>query len=87
VNEKLIGVDDHSLIEGHPYNGVDYFHLMVELNRVIYEVANDNKYGVIELTTLPIWEECDFYDFTHMTPSGAQKVGIEMFKQINDKIK
>lgn len=82
---KLIGVSNTSFINGHSYNGVDYYHLLCQLNDRIRKVANDENI-VVELTTQLIWEENDFYDFIHYTPKGAKKVGLEIYKQIKNEL-
>lgn len=85
-NGIVQGVADTSFLEEMSYNGVDYFNLLQKLNKVIYIVC-ENKYHVVELTTLENWEKDDFYDWLHMTPKGEEKVGTEIFKQIKNKIK
>jgi hypothetical protein len=82
---KLVGVENLGSNTGYLYNGVDYYILITELNKVIKEVVN-NRYTIIELTSLSIWNESDFYDFYHNTPSGANKIGKEIFKYVNNKI-
>ena len=31
------------------------------------------------------WEDDDFYDFWHMTPKGARKVGVYLHKQLRHR--
>ena len=77
-DDTMMGVEEE-------INGIDFYKMLSEVNRVIYEVAG-NKYIVVELTELRIWNDNDFYDFMHMTPSGAQKVGFAIYEQIKDRI-
>jgi len=77
--------EDQTRVGAEEFGGIDYYNMLNELNKIIYEVAGD-KYIVVELTELRIWEDGDFYDFFHNTPSGAQKIGVEIYKQIKDKI-
>ena len=85
IKNKLWGISEVSELQGFPYNGVDYYYLLSELNKVIYEVAGD-EFIVVELTSLPIWEKDDFYDWFHMTPKGARKVGDEIYNQLKNRL-
>ena len=80
---KITGVSDTMYLDGHAYNGVDYFNLLNKLNERIRKACG-NKYTVIELTSLPIWKEDDFYDFAHNTPKGAKKIGEELYRQLKN---
>ena len=62
-------------ISGYEFNGVDYYHGLVELNSVTEKVARSNNLLVIEQTHLDsLTDEC-FYDFTHTTPLGSKIIG------------
>jgi hypothetical protein len=80
----ILGVSDTTYVEGMPFNGVDYYHLLNKLNNAIYNICKD-KYTYIDLTNAPIWEEKDFYDFYHNTPSGAKKIGSFIYEKIKTK--
>lgn len=84
-NGELLGASDVITVDGFSWNGVDYYHILTELNAAIKEV-NNNKYPIVELTSLPIFNDNDFYDWVHMTPSGAKKVGDEIYKQLKDQL-
>jgi lysophospholipase L1-like esterase len=86
IDGKLFGCSAKEDFNGFSYNGVDYYNLLTGLNKVIFEVAG-NDLIVVELTNLPIWEQADFYDWYHMTPTGANKLGNEIYNQLKDKIK
>ena len=47
----------------------------------------DDEVLVVELTSLPIWEDGDFYDYFHNTPQGAERVAKEIYKQMKNNIK
>jgi len=81
---NVLGVSEIKYIEGMPYNGVDYYHLLNKLNNAMFDICKD-KYTYIDLTNVPIWEEKDFYDFIHNTPSGAEKVGNIIYEKIKNK--
>ena len=36
----------------------------------------------IDLAAEPVWDDADFYDFEHMTPAGAAKVGRCLFDEL-----
>lgn len=82
---NIRGVSDTSYIEKMPFNGADYYHLLNKLNNAMYNLCKDNNYTYIDLTNAPIWEEKDFYDFFHNTPSGAKKIGDFIYEKIKNK--
>lgn len=83
INGQVYGVEQ-GVFDG--INGVDYYFFLNKLNDVIRDVCKDHC-QVIELTSLPIWEEDDYYDWFHMTPKGTEKVAEEIFKQFKDSLK
>lgn len=83
---KLLGVEYKNKIGEYYYNGIDYFYLYNMLNKAIKEAVH-NQHIVVDLTNLKIWEPEHFYDFYHNTPIGSQRVGLEIFKQLNGKLK
>lgn len=56
-------------------NGMDFFHLHQAMNSVLETVANSSECTYIDISMCSIWEPVDFYDFMHMTPKGASKLG------------
>jgi hypothetical protein len=50
-----------------------------EFDRVLEEVGRQTGAAFIDLAAEPIWADADFYDFEHMTPAGAAKVGTCLF--------
>lgn len=78
------GVSETSFIEGYPYNGIDYYHLLNRLNDAMYKICKDN-FKYIDLTNAPVWDEKDFYDFFHNTPSGAKKIGEMIYEKIKNQ--
>jgi hypothetical protein len=61
--------------ERHTINGVDYYRIKREFDRILAEVGRQAGAAFIDLAAEPIWDDADFYDFEHMTPAGAAKVG------------
>jgi len=68
-----------SSYEGHPINGVDYFHMMRRLNSVTKAVADEKGAIFIDLASHTSWTDDDFYDFEHMTPQGVKKIGTILY--------
>lgn len=83
---NIQGVADTSYIQRHPYNGVDYYHLLNKLNAAMSQFCKD-KYTYIDLTNAPIWDEKDFYDFFHNTPIGTKKIGVYIYEEIKNKLR
>lgn len=87
-DEAVLGVKDarQDFVTRQAMNGVDAYQLINHLNEGLREICKD-KYKVVELTSLPIWEKTDFHDWFHNTPQGAQKVADQIWKQIRTKLK
>jgi lysophospholipase L1-like esterase len=83
---NILGTATIERIDNYPYNGVDYYHLLTMINESIRNVADD-KVLVVELTSLPIWKDGDFYDYFHNTPQGSERVAEEIYKQIKNSVK
>jgi len=62
---------------GHQINGVDYYYMMQLIDSVTCERAAAHSCICIDVASNMIseWKDDDFYDFAHMTPSGAEKMG------------
>lgn len=64
----------------HPaYGGLDYDYSLRELNRVMRDECGERR--LLDLYDAD-FEDSDFYDYVHMTPSGARKVGLGMARFI-----
>lgn len=86
VNNTLFGINDTMQMTKFKFNGVDFYNLLTLLNEAIYEICDD-KYMIIDLTKTHVWRDEDFYDWFHMTPTGAKKLADEIFKELNTKLK
>jgi hypothetical protein len=76
----LVGrADEDAYDDRHTINGVDYYLMKREFDRVLAEVCRQTGAAFIDLGAEPIWDDADFYDFEHMTPAGAAKVGMCLF--------
>lgn len=74
-NSEIEGVD---LIEekwGHKFNGIDFYKILRTMNDAMASVAQEKGALFLNVSTLSIWRPNDFYDFMHMTPKGADKLG------------
>lgn len=77
TNNKAIGIQKvfKNDFGGYKINGTDFYYLLLEMNKEIQKVADKHGLLVIDQTQLNIWEDEDFYDFSHTTPKGSEKVG------------
>ena len=78
------GIQETSSYDGHQYNGVDFYYMMKRLDKVTEVVAIEKNVYFVDLSSYTNWEDADFYDFAHMTPPGAYKVGILLHHAIKD---
>ena len=54
--------------------------MMREFDRVTVEVGRRHAVTVIDMAKDIELDDSDFYDFAHMTPKGAEKVGSFLFR-------
>lgn len=80
------GLDKVNVYDGHPYNGVDYYHMMKKLDNVTKSVAAEKGALFVDLAGQNVWEDSDFYDFSHMTPQGTKKVGTLLYEALKTTI-
>jgi len=73
--DGLMGENTVSSYDRHEFNGVDYYHMMRKLNGITKAVASAKDALFVDLASHNGWVDADFYDFAHMTPQGAEKVG------------
>lgn len=87
-NSRIEGVEKYFYYDGIPINGVDYYYMMNKLDDVTCSVAKKHNIIYIELARELIQEleDDDFYDFAHMNPKGAKKVGQYLFKILRNQI-
>ena len=63
-------------------NGVDYYLMLKLLNEKTLEAGRREGGIPIDLASEVPFEDRDFYDFNHMTPSGAAKVGHYLYENL-----
>jgi hypothetical protein len=68
--------------EGRQINGVDHYHMLRQFNSVMEAVCRERQVFFIDLAAESEWEDGDFYNFGHMTPRGARKVGLYLFARL-----
>ena len=79
VDGKLFGDSGNE-----SYNGVDYFYMSKLLNESTKKIANNNNAIFIDLDSEIKFDiENDFYDSSHYTASGAEKIGIYLYNKLN----
>jgi hypothetical protein len=82
----LVGNSTLQSYDGHEINGVDYYHMMRELDTVTEAVASEKDALFVDLAAHTGWVDTDFYDFAHMTPQGVEKVGVILWGALRDVI-
>jgi hypothetical protein len=84
--QGIEGWADASLYDGRPINGVDFYRLMRKLDGVTRSVALEQGALYVDLASRTEWADADFYDFVHMTPQGAAKVGQFLYEALKDAV-
>jgi lysophospholipase L1-like esterase len=83
------GVDGENQVEsydGHDFNGVDFYYMMRRLDGVTRSVSEKDHALFVDLAANTEWEDADFYDFAHMTPRGAKKVGDALYEALKSAV-
>ena len=80
---QVIGLDHEWVLFGHRGNGVDIAHLMrMQATRT---VGTCKALGAICIDTSDVrFDDQDYYDVVHITPSGAGKVGRVMHERLRE---
>ncbi len=82
TKEGIQGRADVTIYDGRKINGVDYYHMIREFDRVMEVVCREMHVLFVDLAAELEWADNEFYDFTHMTPRGARKVGLYLFDKL-----
>lgn len=80
--DGLRGSSRVSSYDEYQINGVDYYFMLMKLNNITKGVALETGSLFIDLSGYTGWADDDFYDFSHMTPKGAEKVGKLLYKHL-----
>jgi hypothetical protein len=70
----------------HQINGGDFYYMMKRLDQVTQSVAREKGALYIDLSSQGDWADGDFYDFSHMKPQGAKKVGKLLYQALSSSI-
>ena len=84
--QGIEGWAEATLYDDRRINGVDYYHLMRSLDAAARAVAAEKGAIFVDLARRPEWVDADFYDFVHMTPQGAAKVGQFLYEALKDEV-
>ena len=88
ISGKLFGIDIVTKYDNVKYNGVDYYKMMRKVDNVTMQICKERQAICVDLSgdlTLS-WKNEDFYDFAHMTPKGARKVGLYLYQKLKEQI-
>lgn len=80
------GQSGESSIDGRRINGADFREVMMRMDGVARAVAAEKGAIFVDLASRGEWVDADFYDFVHMTPQGAEKVGKFLFEALKDRV-
>lgn len=79
---KILGVNRQDLCHNTQINGVDEYHLMNLFNRATLDLCREENLTCFDLAGELDFEEDDFYDLMHNTPSGSRKIGEYFYKKL-----
>ena len=84
-NGTVEGTRTESLYGDVRINGVDYYYMMRKLDEVTISVCREHNAVCFDIAKEQVWTDSDFYDLTHMTPSGTRKLGGLLFEILEAK--
>ena len=84
VPQGIEGQSTVSSYDGREINGADYYHTTRSFDDAMGTVASEKGAIYVDLASHAGWEDADFYDFSHMTPRGAEKVGSLLYDALRD---
>jgi len=67
-------------------NGVDYGAMMGRFNDALRATAADEGAVFVDLAAAREWRDDDFYDYAHMTPRGARRVGEALHEALSAEL-
>lgn len=83
---KILGVSKKIYVDDSlSLNGVDYHYVLSMQNKEIKKLIENPKFAV-NLADTKIFDDSDFYDFTHSTKEGSKKISNLIFNEINSII-
>jgi hypothetical protein len=57
-----------------------------ELDKVTCAVSEKHGVMCLDFNEEKNWDDSDYYDFSHMTPMGAKKIGNYLFDHLKNTI-
>lgn len=81
-NGEILGSKTSFPYDGVRINGVDVYYMMEAFNNVLMDGCGEVGGICINLAAELQFEDSDFYDFVHTTPSGSEKIGKYLYKQL-----
>jgi hypothetical protein len=84
VDGTIVGIEPLGFFDGKPINGVDHYRMIQLFHRVTLETCREMGGRSIDLANALDWDDADFYDYAHNTPSGADKIGRYLYTQLSD---
>jgi len=85
-NGTIIGIKDTLNYNDIPINGVDYYQMIRKYDELTCSIGRKHDVLCLDLAKEKFWEDDDYYDFSHMTPKGAKKVGEYIFENLKDRM-
>ena len=85
LNGKTVGVAETESFQGVEIDGVDSCIMMRMLNNKTMEFCRSAGAICLDLGGELEFEDSDFYDFYHNTPSGAEKTGKYLFQKLQER--
>lgn len=87
-SDAVYGIKGESKYDDVKYNGVDYYHMMRLMDDAVLKTCARHQLICFDLSNdlAESWENEDFYDFEHMTPAGAKKVGLYLHQKLKEML-
>lgn len=82
VEGKIAGVAAPLSYGGRQINGVDYYRIMRAIHGKTLEVCAEAGGLCIDLDHELAFDDEDFYDYTHTTPRGSEKIGHYLYRKL-----
>jgi hypothetical protein len=81
-NGKIIGAAETETYGRVDVNGVDLCIMKRLLNKKTMEVCRETGGICIDLASDVVFDDSDFYDYSHNTPKGAEKIGHYLYEKL-----
>jgi hypothetical protein len=83
-DHEINGVDFHPMrYRDHEINGVDFYHMFGLLNGRTLDVCRQAGALTVDVAGGVEWEDADFYNWTHNTPRGTEKLGRYVYANLS----